>query len=90
MPFVLALFSGVSLLLIVQLSFQKNDMEQLYSYIMQLQAAGNIDLIWFGSNPAWAVALQTILQNLVAVGGYIGCMVFFFYQRTHDSDNELS
>jgi hypothetical protein len=39
----------------------------------------------FGTAPVVATQIITFLYNLVTFGGYIGCVVFFFYQRKQDS-----
>ena len=82
MVIVLTLFSLTSLMFIVQFNYIKTDMENIFSYILELQANGSGGLSWFGENPLWTVRFSTIVQNLVTIGGYFGCLGFFFYQRS--------
>ena len=83
---VLALFSAVAILLVFQIYLLNVDIDNLYAFIYSQKASGAYDLSWFGQNPAWAARVQTALQVLSTFGGYIGCMVFFFYQRRHGVD----
>jgi hypothetical protein len=84
---VLALFTAVCGVLITRLSFLRNDFESLYSYIIQQKASGNIDLSWFGMNPELGTQILTYLVFVVTVGGYLGCIAFFFFQRNAHSDD---
>ncbi len=79
---VLSLFSFACLMFIAQFNFIKMDMQSLYRYIIEIKTADDTALSWFGNTPAWTVRSQTILQNLVTIGGYFGCIVFFVFQRT--------
>lgn len=78
---VLALFTVVCFLLVAQLTLVRSDMGQLLRHLLAQKAAGVYDIAWLGNNPAWAVKILTYLHILVALGGYIGCLVFFFQQR---------
>ncbi len=82
MAIVLVLFSLTCLMFIMQFNFIKTDMENLFRYVFELKTSGDATLTWFGHNPAWTVRSQTIIQNLVTIGGYLGCIVFFFYQKS--------
>ena len=78
---VLALFTVVCGVLITRLSYMRNDFEALYTYIVQQQASGNLDIPWFGTNPSFGAELISYLIYFVTVGGYLGCIAFFFFQR---------
>ncbi|MFT7175484.1 MAG: hypothetical protein ACJAUG_001485 [Halioglobus sp.] len=82
---ILAIFSAVALLLIFQVYLLNTDIDNLYAYIYSQKASGAYELSWFGQNPAWSARVLTVLQVLSTLGGYIGCMVFFFYQKSHGS-----
>jgi hypothetical protein len=78
---VLVLFSLACLMLILQFNFMKTDMEHLYRHIVELKIAGDPTVDWFGQNPAWSIGVLTVIQNLVTIGGYFGCLLFFFWQK---------
>ncbi|NKC00294.1 MAG: hypothetical protein GKR90_17660 [Pseudomonadales bacterium] len=78
---VIVLFSLACLMLIIQFNFMKTDMEHLFRHIIDLKAAGDPTVSWFGHNPGWAVGVLTIIQNLVTIGGYVGCLLFFFSNK---------
>jgi hypothetical protein len=82
---ILLLFSFVCFLIIIQINLARNDMANLYSYIFELKGGGALSLIWFGNNPQWAVGAITTLITGITLGGYIGCVAFFFYKRLHKS-----
>jgi hypothetical protein len=82
---VIVLFTLVCLLLLAQLTFVRNDMGQLYQYLVAQSSDGTIDVPWLGTNPAWGIKVLTILHVLVTIGGYIGCIAFFVYQRRGSS-----
>jgi len=84
---VLALFSVVSALLILRLFLNGNDAAALMAHMLEQQRLGNLDLAGFGSNPRWPTRLVSSLEILSTVGGYIGCMAFFFYRRMSVTDN---
>ena len=79
---VLALFTTICGILDARLILPRDDFQSLYLYILRQKGAGNIDLPWFGTNPEWAVQILTYLFYAVTVGGYVGCLAFFFYQRS--------
>lgn len=83
---VLALFSVVSALLILRLFLNGNDAAALMAHMLEQQRLGNLDLAGFGSNPL-PVRLVSSLEILSTVGGYIGCMAFFFYRRMSVTDD---
>lgn len=81
MIIVVTLFSLVCLLLITQMNLLRSDMETLYTYIIDLKGSGRSGLSWFGENsPLFVANIDTII-NLVTLGGFIGCLGFFFYTR---------
>ena len=83
---VLALFSVVSALLILRLFLNGNDAAALMAHMLEQQRLGNLDLAGFGSNPL-PTRLVSSLEILSTVGGYIGCMAFFFYRRMSVTDS---
>ena len=84
---VVALFSLVSGLLIFQIFLNRNDAQAIASYMFEEKQSGNLDLSWFGSNPFWATTINQYLMLAVAVGGFLGCIAFFFYQRRAGVDD---
>ena len=78
---IVALFTAVCAVLIINLQFLRNDFSSLNTYILEQMASGNLDLPWFGNNPSWASGIVTALLSIATVGGYFGCLVFFFVQR---------
>ena len=81
MYIVLALFSLVCLLLVTQLNLTRGLMAELLAVLQQTMSTDTVGL----SHPATGgttTRLITVLYNFVTIGGYIGCLVFFFYQRS--------
>ena len=85
---VVALFSFVSALLIFRLFLNGSDAAALFSYMLEQQQLGNLDLAGFGSHPAWVAPVVTFLEILSTVGGFIGCITFFFYRRRSSVDDD--
>ena len=81
MIIVVTLFSFVCLLLITQMNLLRGDMETLYVYILDLKGSGLSGLSWFGESSPFFVANIDTIMNLVTLGGFIGCLGFFFYTR---------
>ena len=77
---VVVLFSIVCFLLMTQLYLVRNDMAHLMAYLLTEQV-DSTELPWFGNNMGGGVRALTILHILVTVGGYLGCVAYFFYQR---------
>ena len=81
MTIVLALFSIVSCALVLRMNLIRNNTIALISYVVDQKALGNYDLPWFplsgGLGPSVAY-----LEFIAIAGGFIGCIAFFFYQRT--------
>ena len=77
---VLALFSIVSAAMVFRMNLIRNNMNALLSYVVDQKASGNYDLPWFplsgGAGP-----MVSYLEFAAIAGGFIGCFVFFFYQR---------
>ena len=84
---VLALFTTTSGVLILRLLFLRNDFSSLYRYILQQTQSGNLDLPWIGTNPAWGTQLLTYLEVATLVGGFVGCIAYFLFQRKKQSVN---
>jgi hypothetical protein len=78
---VLALFTTASTVVILRLFFTRNDFTSLYQYILQQTRSGNFDLPWFGTNPAWGPQIITYMEIATTVGGFLGCIAFFLFQR---------
>ena len=78
---VLSLFTAASGVMISRLLLLRNDLEALYLYLLQHMASGNLDIPWFGSNPAWAPGVLTVFELGATVGGFFACIGFFVYQR---------
>ena len=78
---VIALFSIASALLITRMAFFRSDASAIISYMQEQKQSGNLDLSWWGTVPAWAAPVIGGLEVAVTVGGYLGCLAFFFYQR---------
>ena len=81
MVIVLALFSLVSILLIMQINLTRTDMSSLYAYIIELRGTGTNGLEWFLENPPWFVDSIPIVLNMVTIGGYISSIGFFLYKK---------
>jgi hypothetical protein len=83
---VLALFSIVSAAMVFRMNLIRNNLNALISYVVDQKTIGNYDLPWFplsgGSGP-----LVSYLEFAAIVGGFIGCFVFFFYQRNTARDD---
>ncbi len=83
---VISLFTLVVAVLVFTIFLLNNDLDNLYSYIIDQKQAGAYDLPWFGLNPEWSSRMLTGLQVISTIGGYTGCLFFFFYQRKLGSD----
>ena len=78
---VLVLFSAACFALVMRLFLVRNDFAQLNLYIRDGIQSGSLDLVWWGSNPAWGPQLLMLLDIFVTVGGFVGSVVFFLMQR---------
>ncbi len=78
---VVTLFSLVSLMMIIQINFLRNDFRGLNRYLYELKDVDPESLIWFGTNPLWMVLVLTLVTNAVLFGGFVGCIGYFLYQR---------
>jgi len=84
---VIALFSLSALMLIIQVNFLRTDLLNVYEVILNVQSMNADGNVWFGNTPLWTMQIQTVVQNLITIGGYFGCIVFFYYQRaTNNGD----
>ena len=78
---VLTLFTTTSGVLILRTLFLRNDFTQLYLYIRRQHESGALDLSWIGTNPQWGTILLTYLEVATLIGGFIGCVAYFLFQR---------
>ena len=79
---VLTLFSLVCFLLMIQMLHVRTDLVHLVGYLHEQQADGITDIPWFGKNSPLGSKVASILQMLVTIGGYLGCIGYFLYQRS--------
>jgi hypothetical protein len=84
MVIVLILFTATCFTFIIQVNLIKFQMASLYVYMIDLKNAGDLSLEWFGNNPPQSVNFLTIFHNIITVGGYLGSVTFFIYQRSQD------
>ena len=82
MIIVLILFTAICLLLFVQMTLIRTDLTTLYQTIQSQKAS--VGLEWFGTSDVWVVRLLNFLHQFVTIGGYIGCLCFFFRQRNSE------
>ena len=80
---VLILFTLVCVLLIFQIYHTRNDLTHLVNFLYEQQANGSSSLSWFGHNSPMGARIVSILHYCVTVGGYLGCVGYFFYQKKH-------
>ena len=85
---VIALFSLVCFMLIIQINLLRNDFTQINLYLFELKATNPEPLVWFGTNPSWMVSTLTLVTNIVLFGGYAGCIAYFLYQRQAGSRDD--
>jgi len=82
----ITLYSLVALNFAFQFFLMSTDAVSLYDFILEQKEVGEFDLEWFGKNPAWAGYMASTTRISTAVGGYVGSLVFFFYQRHKKND----
>ena len=77
---VICLFTAASVYLIMAMYYAQMDANEISRAIAARMAQGNYDIDNLGParNPA---TFWIISQGFAMVGGYIGSLVFFFYQR---------
>lgn len=68
-------------MLIIQVNFLRTDLLNIYTVILNIQSSNVDGNVWFGNTPPWTMQVQSVVQNLITIGGYFGCIVFFYYQR---------
>lgn len=78
---VVSLFSATAGLLIFRMVLNRNDAHAIMNYMFEQKALGKFDLQWLGVNPAWTGDITVFLELAVTIGGFLGCIVYFFYQR---------
>ena len=82
---VIGLFSVASAVFIFRIFLNRNDVREIASHMYELKRTGELEFAWFGSNPLWVVNLTTYLEIAVTVGGFLGCIVFYFSARRSDA-----
>ncbi len=83
---VLVLFTATCFTFILQVNLIKVQMASLYEYMLLLKAEGDLSLEWFGNNPSQSVNFLTAFHNIVTMGGYLGSIIFFLYQRSQNRE----
>lgn len=78
---VITLYTLACGVLITRIVLLRRDFVELHAYIVEQQSSGTIDMPWFGTNPPWASEILNYLMVGVTVGGYVGSVLFFFFQR---------
>lgn len=86
---VITLFTLFAIMLVIQFNFLRIDLLNIYEVILNIQSSSSEGNVWFGNTPLWMVNIQTIVQNLITIGGYFGCLAFFYYQKA-TSKNSIS
>jgi hypothetical protein len=81
MVVVIGLYTLASAVIVLNFYALNVDLDSLYVYMLEQKADGIYDLSWFGMNPPWVPKSLTMLQVLLALGGYSGSMFFFFNSR---------
>lgn len=87
---VITLFSLSALMLITQVNFLRTDLSNIFTVILNIQSANAEGSVWFGNTPLWTLKIQTIVQNLITIGGYLGCIAFFYYQRATNKNEVVT
>jgi hypothetical protein len=64
-----------------------SDGAALMSHMMGQQDLGNMDFAGFGSSPFGRAPIVVALEMLSTVGGFVGCITFFFYRRRLTRDD---
>ncbi|MFK7865468.1 MAG: hypothetical protein AB8B95_14730 [Pseudohongiellaceae bacterium] len=82
---VVALFTLSSVMLVIQVNFLRTDLSNVYEVILNIQSSNPDGNVWFGNVPLWTVQIQSVVQNLITIGGYFGCIAFFYYQKATSS-----
>jgi hypothetical protein len=78
---VIVLFTIVSVFFVLQFYFINGALDSLYIDMLDKKQTGIFELNWFGTHPAWTTQLVTVIQILIAVGGYFGGLFFYYYRR---------
>ena len=86
MIIVLVLFTATCFTFILQVNLIKVQMASLYEYMLHLKTEGDLSLEWFGNNPSQSVDFLTVFHNIVTMGGYLGSIIFFLYQRSQNRE----
>ena len=83
---VLGLFTAVSALFVFRIFLARTDIRSLVAYIFEQKELGNLELPWFGNNPSWSVEMAAYVEIAAMLGGFLGCVAFFLYQRKSKHD----
>ena len=78
---VIALYSLACAYIVFNFYALNNDLDNLYSSMLDMKQSGAEGLSWFGHNPLWVPKSLTVLQILLGAGGYFGSIFFFFHRR---------
>ena len=78
---VIGLFTLACLVITLNFYALNVDLDNLYVHMLTQKQSGAYELSWFGMNPPWVPKSLTFLQVLLALGGYIGSIFFFFHSR---------
>lgn len=84
----IALYSLACGVLITRIVLLRRDLVELHKYIVEQQSVSAVEMPWFGTNPPWATELLNDLMIGVTIGGYIGSVLFFLYQRRETTRDE--
>ena len=77
----LILFTLSSAFIVINFYALNVDLDSLYVEMITKKNLGVYELEWFGNNPVWVPQMLTLLQTLIGLGGYVGSVAFFFFQR---------
>ncbi len=75
------LFSATAGLLIFRMVLNRNDAHAIMEHMFEQKKQGALDFAWLGANPEWIANVVWALELTVSIGGFFGCLLFFFYQR---------
>lgn len=78
---VIGLYTLASVVIVLNFYALNVDLDSLYVFMLDQKANGTYELPWFGMNPPWIPKSLTMLQVLLALGGYSGSIFFFFSSR---------
>lgn len=85
---ILVLFTAFVLNFVFQIYALNLELDNLVAYISEQKNIGNYDIPWSSSEGSVTPIMLTIIQTTSTLGGYLGCIAFFFFQR-HQKQKEL-